>query len=90
MNDQNELYYLEKNGVHTHGIFWIGSSLDEGIKQTDHAASNDIDNYHTWDLVKYKAPDENTGYDNDKDDEVVYSRRKYKRRCDLWPKTLRF
>ena len=48
------IYYLIKKGCYDRGLYWIGTDLEEGIRQADHAACNDRDDYHDWILKEYK------------------------------------
>ena len=55
------MYYLYKKGVYGHGVFWIGGELEEGKLEADKAASLDCDDYHEWQLKKYRE----TKYDDE-------------------------
>jgi hypothetical protein len=62
---KTEYYYLYKEGAHGHDVHWVGSDKTEGFVATRLNALNDIDNYHTWTLLRY---------DNDNDeDEVIFT-----------------
>lgn len=69
----SDIYYLEKSAVYLHGVFWVGSDLDEGKRQADLAASKDKDDHHRWNILKYQEPSESTDYTTDNMDDVVYS-----------------
>lgn len=96
------MYYLEKQGIYSHGIFWIGPSLEEGVRQANIAAMNDSDAYHVWFVYKYLEPNSQTEYAQDSSAQEVYSKRKYEYRHTLnkkdhirrelwsWPKTADF
>lgn len=47
------IYYIEKEGVCFHGVFWIGINLEKGKKMVDKFARSDVDDYHSWVLKKY-------------------------------------
>lgn len=64
-----EMYYLEKQGVYSQGIYWIGEQKEQGIIEADLHAKNDDDDYHTWNVYEY-----NYGFD----DEEVYETKKPK------------
>lgn len=79
------MYYLEKVGLYGHGIFWIGTDLEEGKAEADRAASADADDYHKWRLYRMvpvaqyrKWGDEPTGYAKDADNELVYTGQRIK------------
>lgn len=59
------MYYLEKMGVYSHGIFWIGTIKKEGIKQANLAAKSDRDDYHSWEVRKFTAISNPKDYDDD-------------------------
>ena len=59
------MYYLEKMGVYSHGVFWIGDDLEEGKRMADKAASSDLDDYHEWELRKFVPPNETTDFNVD-------------------------
>ena len=47
------MYIIEKQGVYSHGVFWIGEDVDEGLCKLKNLCSKDSDNYHIWDLSKF-------------------------------------
>lgn len=63
-------YYLYKQGMYGHGVFWIGTDEAEGIRQANVAAHFDRDNYHSWDLCVFENCRD---YHEDAAHEVVYS-----------------
>ena len=58
------MYYVQKEGVYFHGIFWIGDSPEEGVAQANQLAKNDQDSYHYWRVYKYIGSGE---------DKIMYS-----------------
>ncbi|MBN46338.1 MULTISPECIES: hypothetical protein [unclassified Methylophaga] len=46
-------YYLVREGVYDQGIFWIGQDFQEGKNMADNFATNDSDDYHSWNLRKF-------------------------------------
>jgi len=66
------MYFLYKEGVYGHGVFWIGDDLEEGRRRADSAANLDIDDYHEWGLYKFIQPTNDTDYEFDPDHEQVY------------------
>lgn len=56
------MYYLEKRGIYSHGVYWIGESLEEARRQADIAAEKDRDGYHLWAVIEYSPPDADTNY----------------------------
>jgi len=54
----SDIYFLDKLGIYIHGVYWIGESLEEGIKEADLHAKRDRDDHHEWRVCKYKySPD---------------------------------
>ena len=51
-------YFIQKEGVYYHGVYWIGESLEDGAAMTDELATNDKDDYHDWVLYIY-SPQKN-------------------------------
>jgi hypothetical protein len=47
------MYFIEKIGVYGHGVFWIGSDLDEAKKKADEYATLDKDDYHRWNVLEF-------------------------------------
>ena len=47
------VYFIEKEGVYSHGVFWIGTDLEEGKRHLRSLALRDRDSYHTWSLLQY-------------------------------------
>jgi hypothetical protein len=67
---EEDMYFLYKMGVYGHGVFWIGDNLEEGKNAADTAASEDIDDYHEWELCEFT--DAGCKYPYDSDHPVVY------------------
>ena len=63
------MFFLYKKGVYGHGIFWIGSNLEEGKREADKAASLDRDNYHDWVLFEFTGQEY---YKLDADHKEIY------------------
>jgi len=57
MEHFNDVYYVQKEGVYYHGIYWIGSTEEEGKLQANRLAADDFDDYHEWVLYLYKFDD---------------------------------
>ena len=55
-------YFLYKQGIGGHGVYWIGDDLEEGKWEADRAASADRDDYHDWNLCVYTHPGADTDY----------------------------
>ncbi|MDP0495703.1 MAG: hypothetical protein Q7Q73_05795 [Verrucomicrobiota bacterium JB024] len=72
--DREPIYFLYKEGIYGHGVFWIGNDLDEGKRQADRAATLDKDDYHTWSIFRFAAPSADSDYRRDADEgqERVY------------------
>ena len=66
------MYYLYKEGVYGHGVFWIGEELQEGKAKADKAATLDKDDYHSWEL-RQLGGEEDKDYWDDSVDDVVYT-----------------
>jgi hypothetical protein len=64
------MYFIYKQGVYGHGVFWIGEDLEAGKAEADRLASADEDDYHDWELQKLGA-----SHDPSKDgvNEIVYT-----------------
>lgn len=60
-----DIYYLYKEGMYGHGVFWIGSDLEEGKRQANKAASLDMDDYHEWVLYRFSLPKLSKEYTGD-------------------------
>lgn len=46
-------YFVQKEGIYCHGVFWIGEDLDEGHNQLQSLCDKDFDDYHEWVLYEY-------------------------------------
>ena len=42
------MYFIQKEGVYSHGVHWIGVDKDEAVVVCDKLAALDIDSYHGW------------------------------------------
>ena len=67
------MYFLYKSGVYGHGVFWIGSDLNEVKRIAEHAASMDHDDYHEWEIYRFS---EQTAFKSDAEHELVFATRK--------------
>jgi hypothetical protein len=73
-------YFVQKNGIYGHGVFWIGDDVEEGKRQVDAFAGSDFDKYHQWALYEFElisCADNIKRYPysrNDADHELVYSK----------------
>ena len=65
------MYYLYKEGVYGHGVFWIGEDLQEGKAEADKAATLDKDDYHSWE-VRQLGSEEDKAYWDDSAYDLVY------------------
>lgn len=50
----NPTYFVQKEGVYSHGVFWIGTDLDEAKRKADTLTNNDRDDYHQWVVYQYE------------------------------------
>ena len=67
------MFFLYKNGVYGHGVFWIGEDMEEGKRAADRAANLDRDDYHDWDLYEFVEPSEDDDYEIDHQHKKVYT-----------------
>lgn len=56
------MFYVQKVGVYIQGVFWIGRSKSAAIKKANELAASDVDNYHEWEVLKYKTGSCETGF----------------------------
>ena len=49
------MYYIEKEGVYNHGVFWIGDDLYEGVTELLNLTYKDKDDYHHWCIKEYEV-----------------------------------
>ena len=47
-------FYVQKEGVYSHGVFWIGEDKKAGQIAADRLAGSDSDDYHEWVLYEHK------------------------------------
>ena len=68
------MFFLYKEGVYWHGVWWIGENEEEGRKRADEAANGDVDDYHRWVLCKFNPNCHKTdsGFQYDPEHEAVY------------------
>ena len=66
-------YYLYKQGVYGHGVFWVGTDVGEGKRVADRAASLDRDDYHDWGLFEYSEPTSDTVYEEFPGHKLIYT-----------------
>lgn len=66
------MFFLHKEGVYGHGVFWIGDDLEQGKQASDVAANLDKDDYHDWVLYKFEKPS-GDDYEIDHQNERVYT-----------------
>ena len=46
------MYFIEKIGIYSHGVYGIFDSKHEAVKECEKFAKNDIDNHHEYIVVK--------------------------------------
>ena len=46
-------YYLMRVGVNQQGLFAIDTDMDKVIDKAIEFASDDVDDYHTWEVMKH-------------------------------------
>ena len=63
-------YYVEKIGVYAHGVFWIGTDVEEGRRMLYELADRDCDSHHDWVLKEFSNPD-SIQCRNDKEDSTI-------------------
>lgn len=51
-NDQ-DIFFIQKEGIYPQGVFWIGACKREGLITLNKLVLADIDDYHEWVLYKY-------------------------------------
>ena len=59
------MYYIQKCGVYCQGIYWIGEDIKVGLDKLLTLAGTDIDDYHKWELIKYREVTNGSEYAND-------------------------
>ena len=47
------MYFIEKRAVYSHGVFWIGESLDDAKIECDRLAKIDCDDHHEYQVLKF-------------------------------------
>ncbi len=68
------MYYIEKMGIYSQGIYWIGIKANQGADKVEQLAKEDKDGYHTWHLKKYLG----SGQVENPEGLTVYARTKYR------------
>lgn len=66
------MYYIEKQGVYGHGVFWIGESLEKAVSKANKFAKLDRDNYHSWAVCEFIDSEQNTNAPENSDDEWTF------------------
>ena len=69
-------YYIIKTAVYDHGVFWIGTSEEEGKQKVDEFCDCDRDDHHDWQLRKFCEPGKEDFGISDKIDIIVYESKK--------------
>lgn len=60
--NKENTYFIQKEGVYGHGVFWIGEDIEKGKQVCLQLASEDDDDYHRWVLMLFK-PDQDATKD---------------------------
>jgi len=50
---ESDIYFVQKEAIYSHGIYWIGFDYDEGIEVARRLARTDVDDHHDWVLYQY-------------------------------------
>ena len=56
------MYYITKEGIYDHGVYWVGFCKREGEAAAAYLASADVDDYHEWVLYEYKQSSLKRGF----------------------------
>ena len=48
------MYIVEKESCYLHGVFWIGSDLEEAKKKANEFAAHDSDDHHDWHVREFE------------------------------------
>ena len=48
------MYFVEKSAIYSHGVFWIGKSLQEAQSEAHKFALGDVDTHHDWNVYEFK------------------------------------
>ena len=76
------MYFVQKEGVYSHGVWFISRSKQMCIEEAKRLAKEDVDDYHEWKVYKFVAPSKVTPplrsitdlqYPNDPEHEEVFS-----------------
>ena len=73
--EQFVMYIIEKEAVYLHGVFWMGSDLEEAKKKADEYASHDSDGHHDWHVREFEEVALPSA-EGDADHNTVYTTRK--------------
>lgn len=49
----DEIFFIQKEGVYSRGVFWIGTDANIGIDKVNKLANADEDHWHKWILYKF-------------------------------------
>lgn len=66
------MYIIEKEAVYLHGVFWIGSDLEEAKRKADDFATHDSDDHHEWHVREFEEVALSNA-ERDADHKVVYT-----------------
>lgn len=50
---KRKVFFVQKEGVYFHGVYWIGASEEVGNEKLRSFAVADRDSYHEWALYEY-------------------------------------
>jgi len=48
------MFFVEKHAIYSHGIFWIGESLQEAQSEAHKFALGDVDKHHNWSVYEFE------------------------------------
>ena len=65
------MFFLYKEGIYGHGVFWFGDDLEKGKQAADVAANLDSDDYHDWVLYEF-VEQHNNDHKSDPEHKKVY------------------
>ena len=79
------MYFIEKEGVYSQGVFWIGESLIEGVHELMLLCNTDTDSYHEWVLKVLDRPELRTPCSHNKNivsiSKITEGKRDYRIHC---------
>lgn len=80
------MYFIQKEAIYPHGVFWIGRNKKEGIKECDRLAAIDCDDWHTYKLYEFGILNRESmpnggnksyvNYEHDPEHKLIYKARK--------------